>query len=354
MDYGEHHSNFHQHKRYGRSYEGFYPQWGEMINGTRQKVHLIGHSMGGQTIRMLSQLLLNGTKGALIEENNDMNTSTLFEGDHGDWIESITTIATPHRGTFLADGISSLLGEDTWNLVLNFLSAAGVVGKEEQEKLFYDVKLDQWEGMDCVKKQNETLQAFLYRIFSFEVFQKSHDFSIYSLSTKGAKEELSWVKNNPNVFYFSFLTQDTYETMNFLNENIHLPNVWTMFLPFTPFSAFLGGRFGPRNGFDEIWQANDGIVNTFSMRGVENRAIYDDTTTKMKLQMTRGIEWEMMIFNKMDHVAIIGFNVHTRILKFYLHLATFLQGKSAFTTIESDAFTLESDAVVSEFREYVG
>ena len=52
VDYGAVHAEKHGHNRFGRTYSGFAPNWSET-----NKVHLVGHSMGGQTIRTLVQLL---------------------------------------------------------------------------------------------------------------------------------------------------------------------------------------------------------------------------------------------------------------------------------------------------------
>ncbi len=40
------------HNRFGRTYSGFAPNWSET-----NKVHSVGHSMGGQTVQTLVQLL---------------------------------------------------------------------------------------------------------------------------------------------------------------------------------------------------------------------------------------------------------------------------------------------------------
>ena len=52
MDYGAAHAAKYGHERYGKTYEGVYEDW-----QPGQKVHLVGHSMGGQTIRQLESLL---------------------------------------------------------------------------------------------------------------------------------------------------------------------------------------------------------------------------------------------------------------------------------------------------------
>ena len=58
VDYGAYHSATNGHARYGRTFPGVLP---ELNNPDSElKVHLIGHSMGGETIRMLAQLLENG------------------------------------------------------------------------------------------------------------------------------------------------------------------------------------------------------------------------------------------------------------------------------------------------------
>ena len=52
VDYGAEHAARHGHARYGRKFAGLYREW-----DAAHPVHLIGHSMGGQTVRMLVQML---------------------------------------------------------------------------------------------------------------------------------------------------------------------------------------------------------------------------------------------------------------------------------------------------------
>ena len=96
VDYGAYHSATNGHARYGRTFPGVLP---ELNNPDSElKVHLIGHSMGGETIRMLAQLLENGDA----DERNASrggDISPLFTGECRHWIESITTLCTPHDGS---------------------------------------------------------------------------------------------------------------------------------------------------------------------------------------------------------------------------------------------------------------
>lgn len=52
VDYGQAHAEKYGHDRYGRTYTGVMPEW-----QPGQKVHLVGHSMGGQMIRLLEHYL---------------------------------------------------------------------------------------------------------------------------------------------------------------------------------------------------------------------------------------------------------------------------------------------------------
>ena len=52
VDYGAQQSARHGHARFGRRFPGLYRQW-----DAAHPVQLIGHSMGGQTVRMLVQML---------------------------------------------------------------------------------------------------------------------------------------------------------------------------------------------------------------------------------------------------------------------------------------------------------
>ncbi|KAG7396439.1 hypothetical protein PHYBOEH_002256 [Phytophthora boehmeriae] len=261
-DYGVKHSANFKHERYGKNYTGLYPEWGETnSDGSVNKIHLVGHSMGGQTIRMLAQMLGEGTTGAPVEEDSSTATSPLFEGGHK-WVHSITTISTPNQGTTLADGFSEI-GDTVKDLLVSVINVLGIFG--ENAEMLYDAQLDQW-GISA-KTDDESLQEYIDRVFSSSIFDSGFkDVSIWSLSVAGAKEESTWVETLSDIYYYSYATIDTYSTYNWKLQKISYPNVLTMLLPLDVTSIFLGSRYAPDTmGLSTDWQPNDGAVNTISM-----------------------------------------------------------------------------------------
>ncbi|MDM5155146.1 lipase [Bacillus sp. DX1.1] len=252
VDYGAEHAAKHGHDRYGRTYTGFAPNWSET-----NKVHLVGHSMGGQTIRTLVQLLKEGSQ----EERNyakqhaDVQISPLFQGGKS-YVHSVTTLATPHNGTTLADG-SLLLPS-----VKQLLVATAGMGENNNLSL-YDFKLDQW---GIKKKAGESFLQYSNRVLNSSVWKGTKDISQWDLSTDGAKELNEWVKAQPDVYYFSYSGHATKATPI---TGLHLPHV-TMNKTLMGNAIFLGSyaRYEEnRPVIDSSWWQNDGVVNTNSMIG---------------------------------------------------------------------------------------
>ena len=85
-----------------------------ILLGKTRRVHLIAHSMGGQTARLLAHLLRNGDE---TERNVDPEgLSLLFEGGK-QWIKSITTLSSPHNGTTIVNNIDLDTGRTRFLLV---------------------------------------------------------------------------------------------------------------------------------------------------------------------------------------------------------------------------------------------
>ena len=311
VDYGKAHSEKNGHARYGRTYPGIYQDWGKTVGNKINKIHLVGHSMGGQTARTLVQLLEQGS----LEEINATpeNLSTLFTGGNS-WVHSVTTIASPNDGTTLAD--QSLL-IDLAKSLLSSVGALSGIGKGA----LYDFKLDQW-GLK--KNSNESYANYAERVWNSPIWKNTKDFSTWDLSTDGAKELNSWVKAQPNVYYFSWATCATNKA---LFSDKQRPDI-SMTIVFYPTAIIMGSytrNASNRPIINKKWYPNDGVVNTISQNGPKfgsNDIIvnYNGTPQSGK--------WNYMgLLDNTDHINSVG---HLRNVKsFYKALVTQLSSLQA-------------------------
>ncbi|KAF1334735.1 Lish domain-containing protein, partial [Globisporangium splendens] len=319
VDFGATHSKHFDHARLGHTYsQGLYPQWGDVdpTTGGINKIHLIGYSMGGTTIRMLAQMLVHGSAGAPWGQEANASRESLFAGGK-DWVHSITTISSPHLGTTIADAVSTLGGDTLKHVFFGIFAAFGVVGNSTEH--FYDVKMDQW-GIDA-KGEHESLYQYVDRVLSSDLFTKPgcQDTGIWSCSTQGAAEENMWVRTLPNIYYMSYATSDTFATRDFLRRPTQLPHMLTMMLPLQPLASFMGSQYPIRHGFSTEWQENDGVVPTISMAKDatgDSVVVANETTGFSKI--VRG-KWNIMPkLDRLDHAAVMGFTLHKQISGIYL------------------------------------
>ncbi|MEJ7542985.1 lipase, partial [Staphylococcus intermedius] len=90
VDYGAAHAAKYGHHRYGRTYKGIMRDW-----EPGKKIHFIGHSMGGQTIRQMEEFLRNGNQEEIEYQRQHGGTiSDLFTGGKDNMVASITTLGT--------------------------------------------------------------------------------------------------------------------------------------------------------------------------------------------------------------------------------------------------------------------
>ncbi len=338
VDYGKTHSNRFGHARFGRTYRGIYPEWGEIDPNTGQinKIHLISHSMGGQTVRTLAQLLREKTED---EFTDNLRPGELFTGDHT-WISSITTISTPHDGTSLTRAVrrnpqlvynvlinlTSLhtkyisLNKDfiedlkTWNIQNknNLLPEKIISAKENlqllnigEDKKIFDINLDQW---DIYPFEGETKEAYRKRIWESPVWNNTRDISSWDLSPEGAAELNGWVTASPEIYYFSWATE---ESINSKLNGWYLPEL--QMNPFLKTPAFFLGSYTDNKEaqiktenpvVDKTWWENDGIVNTNSMDGPSLNST--DTIVSYSGNPVKGIWNYMGKLSSIDHGDIIG------------------------------------------------
>jgi triacylglycerol lipase len=294
VDYGEAHSNNHGHDRFGKTFEGFYPEWGTFNNDTKQvnKVHLIAHSQGGLDSRILTQLLNKGypeEQGTTAEEH----LSTLFSGGH-DWVHSVTTLSSPHDGTTLSSSVYRVLPnhQQVLTYVSSMWSGLGLPA--------YDWKLSQW-GLE--RGEDEEYDDFQLRVEDSQFWRTTRDNASWTLSPEGARETNAWVKAQPNVYYFSYSTQQTSESW-FSDE--HVPDIG-MFAIFRPFAKWMGSyvQDSPnRVIIDKSWYANDGVVNTISMDGPKINST--DRIVEYHDKPERGVWNDMGVLQGWDHFDYLG------------------------------------------------
>lgn len=238
VDYGAAHAEKHGHERYGRTFPGIYPQW-----SGENRVHLIGHSQGGQTSRMLDTLLREGS----VEEQeyaraNGLELPEIFSGSKT-WVRSITAIATPHNGTQVASLAKGLLHEVIYGSA--FIANSSVVN------LTYDFKLDQW-GLK--QFPGETKKNYLRRVFSSKVWHANEDIVLYDLTTEGAMKLNEQTSLSSDVYYFSFSGSATYKGVF---SNNYYPSI-TVFPLYSIPAAYIGATGGRE------WRQNDGLVPVIS------------------------------------------------------------------------------------------
>ena len=303
VDYGEEHSRKHGHERFGRTYPGVYPEWGTKDeNGNIKKIHLMGHSQGGQTVRMLEQLL---TDSRPEERGNSSKNESLFAAKNS-WVQSVTTLASPNDGTTLADVAEDLI-EDLINYTL---TAGGSAFGVKNENDYYDFKLDQW-GLR--REPNESFSSYVKRVKESSLWKNTKDVCVWDLSVEGAAEQNKWVKERDDVYYFSYSCMATRSSIVSGHE---LPQKDIMNPMFWPNAVIMGRYEKYTPGTIKItpeWFPNDGWVNTISQDGPKvgrntvnireydssKMGIYDGTPVP-------GIWNHLGILTKTDHEDIIG------------------------------------------------
>ena len=257
VDYGAAHAALNGHYQRPESfyhngrtcYPGLYPSW-----DANHPVHLITHSMGGQSARMLVQMLAaNGAPA---------NPGLFGYAVNTNWVKSVTTIATPNDGTTLAYRITDWV-PFVQQLVLGIAGLADATGANS----IYDFKLDQW-GIGA-QTAGESFSAYMNRVMSSQLWNSGiRDLSPYDLSPAGAMAENDWVKDAPNVTYFSWATNSSYTG---ILTGWSYPNVDTNLL-IGAFAGpgFMGNYYRDSRPMppvsDSSWFPSDAVVNTIAQK----------------------------------------------------------------------------------------
>ena len=313
VDYGVVHSAEHNHNRFGRTYySALVPDWGELDDeGKTEQIHLIGHSFGGTTVRMLIHLLTYGSPKEMAGTDAE-DISGLFTGGKGDWVKSVTTICTPHNSASVYYPLKAL---GLYEVVQNFsFLYAGVMGRSFFNGRLVDFHLEQF-GLTNVlngQKADGLIEAMI------RVQQNLDDTCIYDLTPEGTVRINDELEINDNIYYFSYAFSTTNEFLG-----IQVPDIKTnpvIFLTALAMGCFKGED--PVTGvvYDGEWLANDALVNTESAKYPLDEPHKDFDADNIEKGM-----WNVMPVQKGDHGTAIGlFADKDKTQSFYLNLCEML------------------------------
>lgn len=174
VDYGKAHSEKHGHKQFGRNYEKpLFENW-----SAENKIHLIGHSFGGTTVRMLTHLLTYGAPEEV--QASGSNVSPLFKGGKGDWVCSLTAICSPLNGTAAHDTVVRYKLKNLLTYGASLYS--GVLGRTPLNGTLVDFHLEQF-GLTNTPGQKDAI-PFAEAI---KIVSASKDQVEYDMSPEGTK-----------------------------------------------------------------------------------------------------------------------------------------------------------------------
>ncbi|MDU4969064.1 MAG: YSIRK-type signal peptide-containing protein, partial [Staphylococcus epidermidis] len=253
VDYGAAHAAKYGHHRYGRTYKGIMRNW-----EPGKKIHFIGHSMGGQTIRQMEEFLRNGNQEEIEYQRQHGGTiSDLFTGGKDNMVASITTLGTPHNGTPAADKIG------TRKLVKETINRIGRLSGGKDVDI--DLGFSQW-GLK--QQPNESYIDYAERVSKSKIWN-TEDQAVNDLTTQGAEKINQQTSLNPNIVYTTYTGSATH-TGPLGNE---LPNSSEILL------LNLTSRIIGKDANKEI-RPNDGVVPVISSQHPSNQAFkkVDDHT----------------------------------------------------------------------------
>eukprot|EP00127_Corallochytrium_limacisporum_P002829 Clim_evm8s142 gene=Clim_evmTU8s142 len=255
VDYGADHGTRFGHARFGKTYEGFYPEW----DGSHP-INLMGHSLGGPTIRMMYDMLANGG----------------FEGHDTDssWVFSIATVTGVNNGaTLLGDSKSENFNDSelSWLPVNLFTPLLQVLGLSAitLDDTFYPLHLEHW---GYKQDSDESILSYILSIFEKEDNNMFADIdngassctlaNLFNFNAR-AVDRISATTPPQSTFFFAFYDDETWYNI-FTGHEVPLP---TMFLPLQPLGYMEGiFRFDENGICPECnqqlgeWRVNDALV----------------------------------------------------------------------------------------------
>jgi triacylglycerol lipase len=251
-NYGKEHAEQHQHTQiltgWKKGIAPLYPDWNE-----DKPIHLVCHSQGTPTARILQHLLDNDHFSPEHETN-------------ATWIKSITSISGANNGTTLLYrlGCSDKTGKVERSSIIASLAKRAPVLAKHLVSPGYNFDLDQW---GLVANEDEPV----LNLFDKEEaarFISGEDNAFFDLTLHGMHQWNQVLKEYLDTYYFSY---PTYQTVRIPFTNVHMPGarmnpaLWAF--------SWLIGTYSFSNDFrnslpEELnssdWRQNDGILPGYS------------------------------------------------------------------------------------------
>ena len=154
-DYGRAHSERYGHERFGPDFTGrpLIPDW-----EAEKKLVLLGHSFGGVTIRLFSEILANGDTAEQAATTPE-ELSPFFRGGQGDRLRALITLAAPTNGTtaydlhrdasFDASAVKVSRWDDLWGNSFSNRKQAAPYGRSKEDYAAFDMHIDNALAMNA-------------------------------------------------------------------------------------------------------------------------------------------------------------------------------------------------------------
>ncbi len=262
-DYGLAHSKKAGHARFGKDFSGK-PL---MPNFESSRIVLLGHSFGGATVRLFSELLLNGSEEERAATDPD-DLSDFFCGGHSGKIHAIVALAAPTNGT-TAYNVYDDLAFDRKSIPVpeEFLSS-------------------------------NFLQESMVHI---DLNKASWDYADYDMHIDNAIALNNRISTFPDVYYFSYPCSSSYTT----STGTCRPDRRITSAPFLLTAYYMCLYHGVTENGVEIgkdWNSNDGLVNEISARAPIGAP---STNYVPDMKIEPGI-WHIMPTVTGDHMFLVG------------------------------------------------
>jgi len=333
VDYGKVHAQTFEHARFVPNKN--YRESNTIDPGSGTRIHLIAHSMGTSTSRLLIQLLEEGSAHEMAEKAGGGydDISPLFDTaqDTRGLVFSLTSLSGAVNGTTLANIADDLIPMAQEIIVVIGAMAGGFADDDP----LYDFDLAHF-GLE--RSSGENWHDYARRVGQSAIWQ-SPDTCLKDLMPQGVCEANEWIKPvQPNVYYLSYSTGQTRNSCISLH-NYHIPTIHMV--PYLSPMGYLIGRYSQELECDisitDAWWPNDGVVNTISQKypflNYTDQALNGTWEQGVPENPVRG-KWYHIETLDADHMDIIGlgFDVtspfgqkHT-LDAFYLGIAQMLSG----------------------------